>query len=420
MTTPNAVAELLLRPARIFLPTGEVVANQVVLVRGDQIVYVGDEAAVPAQAIGVERTVLDYPGSTLMPGFIDLHLLVKHARGIGAPVSNALDVLSATSLLDRCLRRGITTVRDTASSTDFALDLRELLKAGTIRGPRLHVAGTPMGAGGRGGAVYRAHEVDGPYEARRAARRIIREGVDFLSMGITNGLAGGGGKVNGEPGWQELRQDEVDAATVEARAAGRPVSANAIGLSGIHTAIRAGIDTIEHATAIDSEAADLMAERGITLVPTLTVKHQFVDTPDAVGFPASMADRAKVLLETGYRCVEIAQRAGVRIAVGTDSHGVEDAVTEIKLLSAAGLSNTQVLLAATATAGAVLGPTQPTVGRLEAGAAADLVVLDGDVLTDITAVERVRQVIRGGRLVESDSATTAEQNSAHDTKEKIA
>ncbi|WP_033288934.1 amidohydrolase family protein [Amycolatopsis jejuensis] len=384
--------ELLLRPSWCLLPDGRLVDGQVVLTGADGgIAYVGPEDGLPPG----EREVVDAPGCTLLPGLIDLHLLFLHAHPVGSAVSPVHEVLSGRDLLESLLAQGITSIRDTATDEQVALDFRQLLASGTVRGPRLFAAGRPIGAGGRGGAVYGAHEVNGPVEARARARTQIRAGVDFLSVAVTNGLAGGGGKVNGPAGWQELRPDEIAAVVAEARAAGRPVSANALGNDGIRAAVEAGVDTVEHATELDRETADRMAEKGVAMVPTLTVMHCFAERASEFGLPLYLEERAKRVLERAYEAVGIALQAGVTIGAGTDSHGRETVIDEIRYLGDAGLSTVDAVRAATSVAADLLGP-QANTGRVAEGYRADLLVVEGSLTA---ALDRPRWVVADGRLV---------------------
>ncbi|MEV8637299.1 amidohydrolase family protein [Streptosporangium sp. NPDC051023] len=396
--------EVLLRPAWCLLPDGSARSGQAVLVGADgSITHVGDPSTVPPTARGVSRVEYDLPGSTLLPGLIDLHLVVLHAGPVGAAPTLVERILRAQILLDRLVGRGITTVRDTASQAPTALELRDLAADGTLRSPSLVVAGSPIGATGRGGAVYGSQEITGAVEARRAARQQVRRGVDLLSVAVTNGLAGGGGLVNGPAGWQELRLDEVEAVVAEAHAAGRAVSANALGLDGIRTAVSAGVDTVEHASELDRRTADLMAERGVTMVPTLTVAHDFVEHGPELGLSARLIERARRLLDSTQEAVRIAREAGVSIAAGTDSHGEDTVIEEIGHLAAAGLSNREAVLAATTAAGAVLTGGRAT-GQVAVGHRGDLLVVDGEVPHDLGALSRPRLVLKDGSVLLDQAA----------------
>ncbi|MFG1945737.1 amidohydrolase family protein [Nonomuraea sp. NPDC048826] len=402
LTPPAPRSELLLRPKEVFGPDG-VLSGVVVLVLPDGTIgHVGPEAGLPPA--GDDRVTVDAPGSVLLPGLIDLHYLLLHAHSLHHRVSPTAGVLEAADTLERLVRAGVTGLRDTSSDGTVMLDLRQLVRDGSLAGPDLFVSGSPIGAGGRGGAVYGSTEVDGPYEARKCARRAIRTRIDFLSVAVTNGVAGGG--IAG-PGWLELRDDEIEAAVAEARAAGRPVSANAIGVDGISAAIRAGVDTIEHATMLTPEQADLMAERGIAMVPTLTIMHTFAERPDEVGLPPHLLDRVRRLLDAGYAAVEHALRAGVTIGAGTDSHGHETVVDEIGHLADAGLSVSQAVGAATAVAGGLLGPDARR-GRLEPGQVADLLLVRGPVDALPRTLRTPELVIRNGRPVRAGDAVLKE------------
>lgn len=394
MTQPRP--ELLLRPAQVILPDGLAHEGVVVLVSDGVIAHVGSDESLPAASRPREQ--LDLPDATLLPGLIDLHLLVLHAEPLGGSPSAVRRVLTAQETLRHMVCRGVTTVRDPASDGTTILDFRDLVNQRRVAGPRILAAGAPIGASGRGGAVYGANEISGPVEARRAARLQLRTGVDLLSVGVTNGLAGGGPRLQAPPGWQELRDDEIEAVVAEARALGLPVSANAISLAGIRAAGRAGVDTIEHASELDAATADLLAERGTAIVPTLTVMHCFAERGEEFGLPGQYVERAKRVLDSTYRAIEHALRAGVTVAAGTDSHGGESVADEVAHLAAAGLSTAQALQAATSTAARLLGPRANT-GSIEVGRAADLLAVSGPIDERFEALQRPELVLVGGEPV---------------------
>lgn len=388
--------ELLLRSSRVILPDGLAHEGVVVLVSDGLIAHVGPEESLPAATR--RREELDLPDATLLPGLIDLHLLVLHAEPLGGSPSAVRRVLTAQETLRHMAHCGVTTVRDPASDGTTILDFRDLVNQRRVVGPRILAAGSPIGASGRGGAVYGANEVSGAVEARRAARLQLRTGVDLLSVGVTNGLAGGGPRLQAPPGWQELRDDEIEAVVTEARAIGLPVSANAISLAGIRAACAAGVDTIEHASELDALTADLLAERGTAIVPTLTVMHCFAERGEDLGLPHEYIERAKRVLEATYRAVGYALRAGVTIGAGTDSHGRESVADEVGYLAAAGLSTAAALQAATSTAARLLGSRVDT-GSIETGKAADLIAVRGPLDERFAALQSPGLVLRGGELL---------------------
>lgn len=390
-------AGVLIRPGWCVLPDGSLVENHEVALGPDGLISgVGTRGEL---AVSGTTEIIEAPMQTLLPGLIDLHVLSMHIGPVGSKHSSIQQVLTAVEHYERLLRSGVTTIRDTASDENLTFDMRDLIERGELIGPTLYTAGRIIGAHSRGGAVYRALEVNGADEARRAAREQLRAGVDFLSIAVTNGLAGGGGKVNGAPGWQELRDDEVAAIVVEAHSAGRRASANCLGADGIRAAVLAGCDTIEHATELDRETADLMAERGTVMVPTLTIMHSFAEHGADFGLPPQLSDRARWMLDRGYEAVNIALDAGVTIAAGTDTHGNQTVVDEIRYLEKAGLSFASALSAATSTAAEMLEPkptSRPGRGRIQAGTAGDLVLVEGKLASGFSALSNVSRVIHSG------------------------
>lgn len=402
---------LVLRPGWCVLPDGSLRERAEVHVADGLISAVGSVGDLAAPE-GAE--IIEAPDATLLPGLIDLHLLTMHLAPVGRPLSPIQRLLNAVRQLEHQVRAGVTSVRDTASHEELTLDLAARVEAGEVAGPHIYTAGRIIGAHARGGAVYGALEVNGADDARRAAREHLRRGVDFVSLGVTNGLAGGGGRVNGRPGWQELRSDEIASVVAEARAAGRRVSANALGLDGIRAAVEGGCDTVEHATEIDRATADLIAERGTIMVPTLTVMEAFASRAVESGIPSSLRDRAMRIRDLSHTAVEIALAAGVTIGAGTDSHGDETVIDEVRLLERAGLTHGAAVAAATTVAASVLEP-QPSPrsprGRIQQDAAADLLLVRGRLTAGSAALSDPLAVWRAGTMVRREPELASKERS---------
>jgi imidazolonepropionase-like amidohydrolase len=372
---------LVLWDARVYDPaTGAATARQAITIEDDTITAVVDaQGDAPAGA-------RDLAGATVLPGLIDAHAHVQadtsRSPGFGPPPARHGDspraaalghyVLAATA--DRILRSGFTTVRDVGGYDDAVFVLRQAIDARLIPGPRVYTCGQIVSATAPGGAIFGSmyREADGPWEMRKAVREQIRKGAEFIKFMAT----GARSVVLEDPEPAQMTLDEMSAIVDEAHRMGRRVAAHAEGLSGTRLALEAGVDTIEHGLSLHREPPllDTMAARGTVLVPTLTTFHdlaeRFVDD-----FPQVLVDQAKRQLDEAQRTVVRAREAGVMIALGYDSGPPGSSAGELLRLVDAGLTTAEALRAATLGGAAALG--RDDLGRVEVGARADLVAVEG-------------------------------------------
>jgi len=303
-------------------------------------------------------------------------------------------VLAASAL--RLLRSGFTTVRDVGSADDEASALKLAIDVGVVPGPRIFTCGRIVSATAPGGAIFGTmyREADGPWEMRAAVREQIRRGADYIKFMAT----GARSVVLEDPEPAQMTLEEMQAIVDEAHRMGKRVAAHAEGLAGTRLALEAGADTIEHGLSLHREPAllDRMAERGTVLVPTLSTFHdlaeRFVDD-----FAPALVDQAKRQSEEAIRTVAAARGAGVTIALGFDSGPPGPSAQELLRLVAAGMSPMEAIRAATTGGAAALG--RADLGRIEAGAAADLLVVDGrpdEDPTILTRPESIRMVVARG------------------------
>jgi imidazolonepropionase-like amidohydrolase len=392
--------DLIIRPRAVIDCTGaEPRSGHEVQVRDGRIEAIRAAGSV---TVGPATRIIDAPDATLMPGMIDLHMHVfQWGQRHDVPWQNesileagVRGVRNASTLLDM----GVTTARDVASRDNLSIQLRDLINAGMVRGPRFLASGTQLEAAGRAAYFFPAIYINGPDEARAAARRQLRAGADWIKIMATAGVGGGTGHLVGEPGWQELTEEEIRAAAVEAHQPGRKITAHAIGADGIKAALRAGIDCIEHGDYLDDEAIQLMLERDVPLVPTLLITRNLWVHGAERGFEANIVDRAKRTLEAGMQGALRAHRAGVRVATGSDVDLDETVAQEVRMFIEAGFTPMESLEAATRIAASVID-LEHEIGTVEAGKIADLILLDGDPLSDPMALDRVSHVILGGDVV---------------------
>lgn len=394
--------DLLLRPATLIDGTGAALSGMEVLITGDRITAVRPRESESIEHASVE--VIDAPQATLMPGLIDLHMHVfqwGQRHDVSWDKESILEagvrgVRNASALLDM----GVTTARDVASRDNLSIQLRDLINAGVVRGPRFYASGTQLEASGRAAYFFKAIYINGPDEARAAARRQLRAGADWIKIMATSGVGGGTGSLVGDPGWQELTEEELHAAAVEAHGPGRHITAHAIGNAGVKAAIRAGVDCIEHGDFLDDEAIEMMLEHDVSYVPTLIITRNLGEHGAERGFERNIIERAKQTLDAGFESVRRAHQAGVRIGTGSDVDLDETAAQEVRMLIEAGISPMDALVATTRAAARIIYH-QDDLGTVEPGKIADVVLLDGNPLDDPFALDRVTHVIHKGLVAKA-------------------
>ena len=386
---------------------GDPIKDAVVLVEGKTIAAVGPAATVKIPE-GAEIT--DASDKTVMPGLIDTHV---HIMATSASLEQrlftpkAVSYFQAAENLKRTLRAGFTTVRD-AGGADAGI--RQALEMGLISGPRLVVSGGigqtgglmelrfPSGAQIVNEGTWRV--CDGVEDVRRTMRKVLREGVDFVKIFTTGGVVA----PQGSPFIAEWSPSELAVIVEEASRYSAGVMAHAEGNAGIKNALRAGVTSIEHGNVLDQEAIDLFLAKGVFLVPTLHISKILSERQDTAGLSEASKQKEERLVEEGEGCFRWACEAGVKVALGTDAfiadmHGTNAAELPL-MMEEGGLSAMEAMVAGTKNAAecCFLGDQ---VGTLEAGKLADILLVDGDPLADITVLqdpERIT-VYKEGALV---------------------
>jgi len=412
---PPAVTAI--KAARLFDGKSEsTISDAVVLVEGGRITAVGSRLAVPAGA-----RLVELGDATILPGFIDahVHLTDESSNDWNADMVAGFrrtipeQTLRAAEFARRTVMAGVTSVRDVGSGDYIDVGLRNAIAAGQTIGPRMLVSVHALGARGghcdNNGFPYERFGSEpgiengiasGPDQFRDAVRFQVKYGADVIKVCATGGVLSLGDDV----GAPQVTQAEMDALVDEAHRLGRKTAAHAHGAEGAKVAIRAGIDSIEHGSFLDDEAVRLMKEKGTYLVPTLMAGEYAGGRKATRQYPPEIAAKAAQALEGRSHAFKRAVAAGVKIAFGTDSavspHGHN--AEEFALLVEHGLSPAAALRT-TATAAALMGLDR-MVGTIEAGKQADLVGVPGDALRDITTTERVRFVMKGGKIVRDDRA----------------
>lgn len=386
--------------------SGGVIERATILLDGEQIVEV-------AEARGeAPEGALDLEGRTVLPGLMDAHCHlssdVERSPGFGPPAHKHGEdprprelgwfVLAKSGVA--FLEAGITSVRDVGAYDDEAIVMRRAVELGLTPGPRILSCGRIISATSPGGRMFGTMyvEADGPWAMRRAVREQLRRGSDFVKL-----MATGARSVEREdPEPAQLTREEVAALVDEAHRLNLRVAAHAEGLDGARIAIQEGVDTIEHGFSLHREPQLLeqMAASGQVLVPTLTTFHDLAERFAAEWVPR-LVEQAKRQLEEAYITLVAAREAGVTIAMGFDSGPPGANLWELVRMAEGGLGNMRGLAAATVGSATAMG-NESELGRLSAGALADLVVIDGDPLEDIRVLlrpNRIRLVIKGGAVV---------------------
>jgi len=381
------------------------IANGYVVTKGTAIVAVGSGEPKRGASSGDVRRV-DLAGRTILPGFIDCHVhLTMNAeaspKAIVSPDDQMVAVMHASINALSTLHGGVTTVRDCGAPHGIDFALRRAAEEGLCVTPRLILSGRPLCMTGGHGWHLGGREVDGADGLRRAAREQLKAGADNVKLIASGGILTPGAAI-GNP---QFTVDEMRAAVEEAHAAGKTVNAHAHGAEGIKRATLAGVDSVEHCYFIDSEGIEMMLARGAVLVATSAAVRNVVSFGVAAGIPRHMTEKAESAINAHVSGFKAAHAAGVRLAMGTDSgvpftrHG--NNLDELTYFVEMGLSPQEAIRVATLD-GAKLLKLDGRVGSLEEGKTADLIIVDGNPLDDITILQEsqnIRRVVLNGRAV---------------------
>lgn len=401
---------VVVRAARIIDGRGGApLTGAAILIRGDRIERVGRAADMRGDR------VIDLGSATVLPGLIDLHTHLTDEvgtnweRALLTTTPGKAAIFGAKNARDT-LMAGFTTVRDMGPTWPYVdVDLRYAIEKGAVAGPRLQVAGNYVSAtGGAGDARQFSIYVDVPIvqnladgvdAVRRAVRTNFKHGADFVKILATGAVMSQGIP----PGAQQYSDAELAVAVEEANRWGRHVAAHAHGADGIRAALRAGVRTIDHGSMLDEEGARLLKEKNAYFAPTLYVGHTILEEHDELNIPAHQVERERAMTGTQERAFRLAVASGLPIVFATDAgvfpHGRN--AREFARRVALGQSPMQAIEGATRLAAEAIG-WGDRVGTIEPGRFADLIAVAGDPLADITELERVRFVMKGGLIHRQD------------------
>ena len=364
---------------------------------------------------------IDLAGQTILPGLIDCH---AHLVYSGFRRLDELDrcsvetcTINAVRNAEVVLRAGYTTIRDLGTVGNVAVAVRDAVAHGKISGPRVVASGRILSSTGghvdtlpawwenRGGLGVR---VDGPGDVIRAVRQQVKDGVDNIKLGAS------GAEVSpyAHTWMTTMHEEEIRAAVHEAHRWGRTVAVHCQSYDAVKFALRAGADTVEHGTRLDDEAIELFRASETFLVPTLCTLYSVLELGARLDLMPKQREEMEVNRPLWVESFRRAREAGVPIATGGDignryPHGTN--AREIELLVGEGMTPLEAIRAATSTAARAI--RREDRGSLEPGKLADLIVLDGDPLADIRVLqdqERIRAVVKGGRIVAGASLERAD------------
>lgn len=410
-TSPDVTANAItITGATVIDGTGKPpVPNAAVVIKDGRIVSVEPEGS---PAAGDDVVHIDARGRTVLPGLMDCHV---HITGDGNP-----DILrqlrktiprvafEASVHARRTLETGFTTVRDAGAGHLIDISLRDAIKEGLLPGPRMLVSGLPLTTTGGHGDQFWPPQieftdrrvVDSPDEARKAARTELRNGADLIKLCASGGVMTERSIVTSRC----LTVPEMRAAVEEARNVGAKTMAHAHGTESIKNAVLAGVDSIEHGMYLTDEVIELMLEHDVFLVPTLVAPYHILENAEKAGMPEWAVTKCREHGDAHRASFRRALAAGVKIAMGTDAatpfnyHG--DNALELELMVKEGMTAMQAIVAATSRAAELLGLSD-RLGTVEPNKVADVIVVAGDPLADISCLRdksRIEVVIKDGKI----------------------
>ncbi|PYR87335.1 MAG: amidohydrolase family protein [Acidobacteria bacterium] len=380
--------------------TGKVFTNAVVIVDDDRVRSVASgDASIPKEA-----EVIDLSRYTGVPGLIDAHTHITYYwDGTTAPRLElwhpAVTAFLAQENAQRALEAGVTTIRNLNSPDGTDLAMRDLINMGKMIGPRMFVSGlgiritrstappTPIGI-----------MADGVDAVIHAVRQVIASGADWVKM---YGSTGGFDDVTQA---QTFTFEEMKAAVDATHALGKKIAIHSYGPGGARDAVRAGTDSLEHATDMDDQTIAEMVKRKTYYAPTIDHNQYYVENDDTVyHFPPGAKERLRDYIQRNFETARKAFRAGVHMIVGSDAvyNGWGLNMRELDWFVKMGMTPVQALKTATTEPAAMLG-MEKSLGAVAPGFYADIVAVEGDPLVNITAVSRrdnIRWVMKAGRVV---------------------
>ncbi|WP_156680696.1 metal-dependent hydrolase family protein [Sphingomonas profundi] len=416
----GVAAALLAMPAQAatsYVRAGRLIDTEKGVVLTDRLIRIDDgrvAAIMPYAPPPAGATVLDWSGYTVLPGLIDMHTHLAdwgQTNNVAEPLLHSAQEIAYVGARNArtTLRAGFTSVHDVGCFRAFSdVELRNAIARGDVEGPRMSVVGAYITTPGGGGEVtgfapdvtvpadMRVGVASGPDEVRRKVNYLFQHGVDSIKLIATGAVLAEGT----EPGQQELTEAEMHAAVEAAAARGGWVTAHAHGAEGIKAAIRAGVRSIEHASLIDDEGIALAKAKGVFLDMDVYNGDYIEEIGTKEGWPAGYLRKNRETTDAQRAGFAKAVKAGVKLSFGTDAgvypHGKN--ARQFRYMVRFGMTPMQAIQAATVTSAALLGWSRD-VGALSPGHYADMVAVARDPLADVSALESVDHVMKGGAVV---------------------
>ena len=409
---PPAKPRTYLRVGKLLdVKSGKYAANQTIIIEGDRVVAI-EAGAPPANA--PKGSVIDLPHATALPGLFDMHTHITGSPynfgyaelGISVPREALTGAVNAKVTLEA----GFTSIRNLGANGFTDVALRDMIDEGQLPGPRMMVSGPALGITGghcdNNLQPFEAHTkadgvADGVPGVQQKTREVIKYGADVIKICATGGVLSKGD----DPKASQYTPEELKAIATDAHRLGRKVAAHAHGGEGIIWASNAGIDSIEHGSYIDDEGIATLKKNGTYLVPTLYLGTWFLENAERNHVPKFYLDKGKAVLPQARKNIAKAFAAGVKVAFGTDAavypHGLN--AREFAVMVQLGMTPLQAVQAATINAADLMGWTKDA-GTVEAGKWADIIAVDGDPLADVTTLEHVKFVMKGGVVYKNEYA----------------
>jgi len=386
-------------------------SNQHILVKNDVIVELGASVNAPADA---EK--IDLSNQVCMPGLMDMHvhLFTQSTQGtvdvLGTTQSSAFNALQGLRLSQELLKMGFTTVRIPGDfDRHYAnIEIRNAINRGEYMGPRMLVAPHYLSALG-GHADFNSFAPDGPKvlgpmivdgvdEIRKAIRKEIKYGGDWIKVMATGGVM----SQHDDPEVAAYSEEEFRVMAEETHRHKKKITAHAIGDAGVYAAVKAGFDSIEHATMMSEKTAKLMAKKGTYYIPTFHIVDWILEMGENGGITADNLAKAKLVETKHQKSAEMAYKYGVKMALGSDCiFPIEQAIKEFDAMNRRLNDNWYVLQAGTITSAEMLG-LDDQIGSLKVGKQADIVATPKSPIDKMTNIESVSFVMKGGKVVRAD------------------
>jgi imidazolonepropionase-like amidohydrolase len=389
--------------------TGQMRANQAIVIEGEKIVQIIAFSDVKASA---GDATIDLPDATLLPGLIDAHTHLTFDLSSlgyqGLAISTAREALHGARNARLTLEAGFTTVRNLGAKDYADIALRDAINEGDVIGPRIIASGPALGiTGGHCDenllppAFHHGGEgvADGVEAVQHKVREVIKYGADVIKICATGGVLSKGD----DPNASQYTLEEMKAIVADAHRLGRRVAAHAHGAEGVRWASEAGVDSIEHGHLMDDASIAALKKNGTYLVPTLFLTEYMQANLEHSNVPEFSKQKMRDVAAAAQINVKKAISAGVKVAFGTDAavypHGLN--AGEFHVYVKLGMTPLAAIQTATINAANLLGWTK-SVGTVEVGKWADLIAVDGDPTKDVTTLEHVKFVMKGGTVYRDD------------------